>query len=183
MRVSGRGIFFWGWWSSRDDKTLTERGRARGMGRPPSIGYRLAVVVAAVLGMVGLWLPWVRKRPVGYIDGQPYYTSELIPGLNAGFQALEGLIVLFAILAIVAVVTTPMVDWSPRGVIIAAGAAMLWWSGTRLLYYGGSESYAVEPGLYLSVLSGIVLVILSAGTGIRRLNTSQPPTNENPPPG
>lgn len=154
------------------------------MGRPPSTGYSLAVVVTALLGIAGLWLPWVRKRPVGYIDGQPYYTSELIPGLHAGFQALDGFVVLLTLLATVAVVTARIGDWSPRGVIIAAGAALLWWSGTRLLYYGGSESYAVEPGLYLSVMSGIVLVLLGAGTGIRHyLNTRQLPTNENPPPG
>ena len=154
------------------------------MGRPPSTGYVVAVTLTAILAIVGVWLPWVRKRPVGYIDGQPYYTEGLLPGLHAGFRDVDPFVVLLAVLVIVAVVAARRWDWSPDGVIIVAGTVLMWWSGTMLGHYRADEHLAVEPGLYLSVLSGIVLVLLGAGTGIRRyLNTKQNSRNANPPPG
>ena len=35
----------------------------------PTPAYITATVVAMVLGTAGVWLPWVRKHPVGYRNG------------------------------------------------------------------------------------------------------------------
>lgn len=152
------------------------------MGRPPSIKYTTATILTAILTVVGVWLPWVQKLPAGYIDGQPYYTSEWVPGLEAGFQGTDPFAVLLAVLAIVAVIAARKLNRPPDGVLVVAGAVLVWWSGTTLQYYWQVDRYAIEPGLYLCVISGVLLILLGVDAGFRRyLNTGRDSTEENSP--
>ncbi len=138
------------------------------MGRPPSIKYTTATILTAILTIVGVWLPWVQKRPVGYTNGRPYYTSEWVLGLEAGFQGTDPFAVLLAVLVIVAVIAGRKLNRPPDGVLVVVGAVLVWWSGTTLQHYWQVDRYAIEPGLYLCILSGVLLVLLGVGAGFQR---------------
>lgn len=140
------------------------------------------MILTAILAIVGVWLPWVQKRPVGYTDGQPYYTMEWVPGLEAGFQGTDPYAVLLAGIVIVAVVAAHRLNRPPDGVLVIVGAVLVWWSGTTLRYYWRVDHLAIEPGLYLCILSGVLLIHLGIGAGFQRyLNTGLDSTEENSP--
>ena len=152
------------------------------MGRPPSIKYTTATILTAILTVVSVWLPWVQKLPAGYIDGQPYYTMEWVPGLEAGFQGTDPFAVLLAILVIVTVIAARKLKWPPDGVLVVVGTVLVWWSGTTLQSYSTVDRYAIEPGLYLCLVSGVLLILLGVGAGFQRyLNSGLASTEENSP--
>jgi hypothetical protein len=54
------------------------------MEKRSTLAYITVTVIAAVLTVAGVYLPWVQKRPVRDIDGKPYYTAEYVLGLDPG---------------------------------------------------------------------------------------------------
>ena len=54
------------------------------MEKQPTLAYVTVTVIASVLAVVGVYLPWVQKRPVEYIVGYHEYTAEYVPGLEPG---------------------------------------------------------------------------------------------------
>lgn len=133
--------------------------RKRGaMDRAPSLIHVFGTLVSAVLVTIGSWLPWIRKIPVGYDDGQPYYTSEGVRGLQSGFQALDYILVLLVFAAVAAPVLARYQGLSTSGIVIGSGVLILLIAGGILTNYLGR--YIIEPGLYLVLLSGATLVII-----------------------
>lgn len=137
----------------------------------PTPASLIATVVAAVMGAVGVWIPWVRKQPVGYADGQPYYTSEYVPGLETGLRGIDLLVILLVVAVVVVVLLARDRRFRPDSALIGAGGALLVVFGNVCYQYWSVERYAVEPGLYLLLASGLLFVLAGAGTIIKRRMT------------
>ncbi|WP_458207011.1 hypothetical protein [Haladaptatus sp. NG-SE-30] len=142
------------------------------MRNEPSITYIGATIVAAMLAIAGVWLPWVRKRPVGYADGQPYYTSEFVSGLESGLRGIDPVVVLLVLGVVGVVVLARQRDWHPDVVLVAAGGLMVLVFGNIFRDYRTVERYAIEPGLYLLIASGFLLILLGAGAIFKRRFTT-----------
>ncbi|SNZ16321.1 hypothetical protein SAMN06269185_2761 [Natronoarchaeum philippinense] len=142
------------------------------MGRKPSIAYLFASAVGAMLAVVGAWLPWVRKQPVGTTDGQLYYTSEWVSGLETGFQGFDVLGVLLAISIVLAVFVARRKNWRPDGILIGAGGLLFLWGGATFNSYRTVDRYVIETGLYLVLVSGCLFVLLGVGTVLKRRFTA-----------
>jgi len=133
------------------------------MERTPTIGFVTATTVAAGSAILGVWLPWVRKRPVGHHGDQPIFTAEWVAGLKPGLQGSDPLVVLFVGAVVLLTAGFRYSPWQPDAVLIAAGGLLLWVFGNVLHHYWTVDRYAVEPGLYLVVSSGFLLVLLGVG--------------------
>ena len=138
------------------------------MGNRPSLAYITVTIIAAVLGVVGVYLPWVRKRPVGYTDGQPYYTSEYVTGLEAGIRGIDPFVIVPLVAVITVVVLARYRTWRPDTALVGAGGLLLVVFGNIFHNYWSVERYAVEPGLYLLLSSGLILVLVGTGTVLKR---------------
>lgn len=106
--------------------------------------------------------PWLRKLPSGFHDGQPYYTAEWVPGLEAGFQLVDVGVVVPALVAVVVVVLGSYRGWRPDSVLMLMSAMLVWVAGRSLLRNHGIERYAAEPGVYLALLAGLLLALVGA---------------------
>jgi hypothetical protein len=133
------------------------------MERRPAIAFVTATTVAAGSAMLGVWLPWVRKRPVGHHGGQPYFTAEWVAGLKPGLQGSDPLVVLLVGAVVLLTVGSRYSPWHPDGVLVAAGALLIGVFGNVLHHYWTVDRYAVEPGLYLVIAGGFLLVLLGVG--------------------
>ncbi|WP_336327352.1 hypothetical protein [Halovenus sp. HT40] len=138
------------------------------MNARPGPAYVAATVVAAVLAIVGAYLPWVKKHPDGYRNGQAYYTSEYLPAAEAGFQGLDVVVVALGVAVIGVVAGARYRGWLPDVVLLGSGVVLLLLSGDRLKRFRPVERYTVEPGLYLVLVSGLLLVLVGAGALLRR---------------
>ncbi|KAA9396677.1 hypothetical protein Har1130_18815 [Haloarcula sp. CBA1130] len=123
----------------------------------------MGVVVAVFVIFVGTLLPWVRKLPAGYTDGEPYYTDELVWGLNPGFELLDALILAPALTAILALILVEKREWITDLWLLTAATPTLWLGGQRYLRYQVGATYAIEPGLYLVLVGGLLLITLGVG--------------------
>lgn len=141
------------------------------MDRAPSLIHVFGTLVSAVLVIIGSWLPWVRKIPAGYVEGQPYYTDEWVRGLEPGFQALDYILVLLVFTAVAAPVLARYQGLSTSGIVISSGTLILLIAGGHLTNYLGR--YIIEPGLYLVLLSGIILVIIGLFTTRKHAPSNQ----------
>jgi len=146
----------------------------------PTLAHITATIVAAVLGVVGLYLPWVRKRPVGYADGQPYYTSEYVSGLEPGFRGIDPFIILLVVAVVGVVVLARHRTWRPDIALIGAGGLILFVFGNIFHNYWSVERYAVEPGLYLLLTSGLILVLVGAGIILKRRASTRTDESHDP---
>lgn len=115
--------------------------------------------MVGVCAIVGAWLPWVRKTPVGTMNGEPYYTSEWVFGLQKGFHQLDVIILLPALAGVGIAVLSLYRDW-PQEVLLIAALPILIMAGERYLFYTSSSRYIVAPGLYLCLGSGVLLLFL-----------------------
>lgn len=128
------------------------------MDRVPSPVYIFGPLLSAVLVTIGSWLPWIRKIPVGFDEGQPYYTDEWIWGLEPGFQTLDYILILLGLIAVAAPLIARYRGWSASGIVIGSGLLILTIAGGQLTSYLGQ--YIIEPGFYLVVVSGVLLVLI-----------------------
>jgi hypothetical protein len=122
--------------------------------------YEIATIVAAVLAVAGVWLPWVRKLPVGYTDGQPYYTSEYVWGSEPGISGLDPALMFLVVAVVTVFMLTPRRTWHLNIILVITGGLLLYVSGTFFYQYWSGEQYAVEPGLYLLLVSGLLFVLV-----------------------
>lgn len=134
----------------------------------PSLGYVVATITAAVLGVVGAWLPWVRKRPVGYTQGEPYYTAEYVSGLDAGLAGGDFLLVFVAVAVVGVVLWARHGNRRPDLVLVAAGGLVLvrYWRLFR--EYRGVDRYALRIGLYLVLVGGLLFLLVGGGSMLAR---------------
>lgn len=136
-------------------------------------GRSLAFVVgstgAAALVVVGSWLPWIRKIPAGYTNGQPYYTAEWVLGLEAGFRTFDILLALVGLLAVVFTVVAEYHDRRLGALVGGAGLLVLLLAGNYVLASRGR--YIFEPGLYMIGLGGALLAIIGCAMFVRRRST------------
>lgn len=138
------------------------------MANTPSPAYLVATTVAAVLGIVGVWLPWVRKRPVGYRDGRQIYTAEYVSGMETGLRGIDPFVVLLVAAVVGVAVLSRYRAWRPDIALVGAGGVLLWVFGTIFRNYRSVERYAVEIGLYLLLASGFLFVLIGAGALLKR---------------
>jgi hypothetical protein len=138
------------------------------MGRDPTLAYVATTVVAAAMVVVGVWLPWVRKRPVGYFEGRPYYTGEWTTGLESGFGGTDVVAVLVVVAVVAITVLSRTSNWRPDVALVVAGGLLAWAAGTVLRDYWTTERYAVEPGLYVLVAGSLLLLVLGVGSVLGR---------------
>ena len=134
----------------------------------PTAKYVTATIVAAVGAVVGVWLPWVRKRPVGYSDGLPLYTLEIVPGLETGLRGMDLLVILLVMAVVAVVVLARYRGWRPDSVLIGAGGLILLVFANLFRTYSAVERYAVEPGLYLLIASGGLFVLIGTSSLLKR---------------
>ncbi len=140
----------------------------------PTPTYVAATVVAAVLGAAGTWLPWVRKRPVGDVNGQQIYTAEYVPGLETGLRGFDPVVVSLLVAVVVVVALARYQHWRPDVALVGAGGLLLLAFGNVFHDYWSVERYAVDPGLYLLLASGLLFVLVGGGAIFeRRVRTSK----------
>jgi hypothetical protein len=144
----------------------------------PEPAYVAVTVVAAVLGVVGAYLPWVQKHPDGYRNGQAYYTSEYLPAAEAGFHALDLIIVALGVAVIGVVAGAQYRGWLSDIGLLGVGVGLLVLSGDRLRTFRAIEGYTVEPGLSLVFASGLLFVLVGAGALLRRVVSRTVKDNE-----
>ena len=140
----------------------------------------VATIVAAALAVVGVWLPWVRKRPEGYRDGRAIYTAEYVSGMETGLRGLDLFVGLLVVAAVGVAVLARYRPWRPDLALVGAGGLVLWLSGTTFHDYWSVERYAVEPGLYLLLASGFLFVLVGAGGVLKRRLGPGPDTGRDP---
>ncbi|ELZ79899.1 hypothetical protein C454_11883 [Haloferax gibbonsii ATCC 33959] len=129
--------------------------------------YIVATIMAAVLGVVGAWLPWVRKQPAGITD-------EYMVGLDAGFSDIDLLVTILVVAVVVAVVLGHYRNWRPDGILIGAGGLILIVFGSVFQSYSAVERYVVEPGLYLLIVSGFLFILIGVVAVLSRRMTFPP---------
>jgi hypothetical protein len=138
--------------------------------------YVAATVVAGGLAIIGMWLPWVQKLPVGTIKGGgAAYTMEGVPELEAGFESFD-LFVLVPILFMVvvgAVAVSRGRSWWTDTVLAVMGSALLWVAGNSYIGYYTTERYAAQPGVYLVLAAGLLLILIGAGGFLTGLTSGQ----------
>jgi hypothetical protein len=132
------------------------------MADEPTRSYVTATILAGALVVLGVYLPWVRKRPIGNSDGEPIYTTEAVLGQTTGFQGLDGLVVLIVVVAVAAVLVARGRRWRPDLPLVAAGVAILVLFGDRGWRYWSVDRYAIDPGLYLLFVGGALFVLVGA---------------------
>lgn len=132
------------------------------MGSSPSNPYLAATTTAGLIAVVGAWLPWVQKHPVGTIDGQAYYTTEWITGLDAGFRGIDWVIIGLVLAAIGLTVLARTRSWRPDIPNIAIGATISITIANIGRTYWIVDRYTAEPGFYLLLGGGLIL----AGIGV-----------------
>ncbi|MCT9096255.1 hypothetical protein [Haloarchaeobius sp. HME9146] len=137
------------------------------MRRQPSLPYLVATALAGVLAVASAWLPWVRKLPVGYTDGQPYYTSEFVAGMETGFRGTDMVILGPVIVALVVVAISTVRRWRPDVVVVLAGAFVTFAGWTRLQEFTRVDRYAPAPGVYLALAAGLVLLATGGSAFLR----------------
>lgn len=138
------------------------------MANKPTTAYVAATICAAVGAAIGVWLPWVRKRPVGYTDGQPFYTSEYVSGLETGLRGIDPFVILLVVAVVGATVLARHRDWRPDLLLMGSGGLLLFVSGSLFRDYWSGERYAVEPGLYLLLASGFLLVLIGVSSILKQ---------------
>ena len=143
------------------------------MEKQPTLAYITVTVIAAVLAVVGAYLPWVQKRPVRYIDGYPYYTAEYVLGLEPGIWGIDPFVIILVGVVVTVVVLARYRTWRPESAVIGAGGLLLIGCGNFFYQYRSGERYVVEPGLYLLVISGLLFVLVGAGTILKRHMTTR----------
>ncbi|MHB9288919.1 hypothetical protein ACKVMT_17970 [Halobacteriales archaeon Cl-PHB] len=124
----------------------------------------VAMALAVVLAVLGVWLPWVSKRPTGYFEGTPSYTSEGVPGLETGISGADFILIWLAVGAVLLVLAGRIEALRLDGILVLVGVVVLWTAGNRYLDYSTAYRYVVEPGLYILLASG--LFFLAAGLGM-----------------
>lgn len=130
--------------------------------------YLTATFVAAVWGIVGVWLPSVRKLPVGYVDGQPYYTMEYVWGMNTGLAGHDRYVILLAVTVVALVVLGQYRGWRPNLSLIGAGTLLGLFYGIKFNTYWAIDRYAIDLGLYLLLASGVLFALVGAGSIVER---------------
>ena len=143
------------------------------MSSKQKFAYIAATIVAAVLAVVGAWLPWVRKQPVGITD-------EYIAGLDAGFSDIDFLVIALVMTVVVAVVLGHYRNWRTDVVLIGAGGLILVVFGSVFQSYLAVERYVVEPGLYLLIASGCLFILIGVGAALNRRLTPIVSNRDNP---
>ena len=139
----------------------------------PTPAYVTARIVAAVLGVAGVWLPWVRKRPVDTVNGQQMYPAEYVPGLETGLRGFDPVVVSLVVAVVVVVTLARYQHWRPDVALVSAGGLLRLGFGNVFHDYWSVERYAVELGLYLLLASGLLFVLVGAGAILeRRVRTS-----------
>jgi hypothetical protein len=128
----------------------------------------------AALVVLGCWLPWVRKRPVGYSDAGPVYTREWIAGLEAGFGSLDYILAAIVLVAVCAVVVARNRGVLVSGLLTLTGVAVALVGADVFLGYRSVDRYAVEPGLSLVLAGGAILVAIGVGGLGGRLTATSP---------
>ncbi|GAA0211274.1 hypothetical protein [Halobaculum roseum] len=144
--------------------------------------YLSATIGAAVLGVVGLLLPWVRKLPAGYTDGQAYYTSEGVWGLEFGMDGLDPalLFLLLGVVGVVIVAGITSLSWQRDLALIGTGAVLLVVFTNRFLTYQSVVRYEVESGLFVLLVSGLLFVLVGAGSLLNEYLMMNRDTDNNP---
>jgi thiosulfate reductase cytochrome b subunit len=122
-----------------------------------------SVVVAVLVTLIGTASSWVRKLPSGYTEGEPYYTAESVWGLNYGFELLDVLIIVPILTVIVVLMLAQSRDWIVDVWLLVTSIPILWFAGRAYIKYQTGTTYAVEPGLYLVLVGGILFILLGAG--------------------
>lgn len=130
--------------------------------------YEIATIVAAVLAVAGTWFPWVRKRPVSYTDGQPYYTSEYVWGSEPGISGLDPALISLVVAVVTIFILTPRRTWQLNIVLVSTGGLLLYVSGNLFYHYWSGERYAVEPGLYFLLVGGLLFGFVGASAIFKR---------------
>ena len=64
-------------------------------------------------------------------------------------------------------------SWRPESAVIGAGCLLIIEFGNFFDNYRSGERYVVEPGLYLLVISGLLFVLVGAGTVLKRHMTTR----------
>jgi cation transport ATPase len=152
------------------------------MKKTPPRRYVAAAVVAVGFAIVGMWLPWVQKLPVGTIEGGGVaYTMEGIPELEAGFESFDLFVLVPVLFTVVvgAVAASRGRSWWTDAVLAAMGSALLWVAGNSYIGYYTTERYAAQPGVYLVLVAGLLLFLIGAGgflTGLASDQTEQAAT-------
>ncbi|EMA56388.1 hypothetical protein [Halococcus thailandensis] len=149
------------------------------MNKNPSHQYVAATVIAVGLAIIGMMLPWVQKLPVRNIEGGgEAYTMEWIPGLEAGFETFDLFVlvpILFTLLA-GGVAASRGRSWWTDGILSIMGGVILWVAGNSYIGYYTTERYAAQPGVYLVLAAGLLLILIGAGgflTGFTSDRTGQ----------
>ncbi|WP_229380138.1 hypothetical protein [Haloterrigena salifodinae] len=138
------------------------------MANNPSPASLVATIVAAVLGVLGVWLPWVRKRPAGYRDGGAIYTTEYVSGMETGLRGIDPFVILLVVIVVGVAVLARYRTWRPDIALVGVGGLLLWVFGTIFRNYWTVEQYTVEIGLYLLLASGFLFVLVGAGGVLKR---------------
>jgi len=98
----------------------------------------------------------------------PYYTAEYVTGLEAGLRGIDSLVVLLVVVIVAVVVLARYRTWRADIVLIGAGGLILFVFGNIFHSYWSVERYAVEPGLYFLLISGLLFVLIGASTVLKR---------------
>lgn len=115
-----------------------------------------------------MWLPRVRKRPAGYRDGRPIYTAEYVSGMETGLHGIDPFVVLLVVAVVGVAVLARYRPWRPDIALVGAGGPLLLLFGNAFYDYWSVERYAVEPGLYLLLVSGFLFVLIGTGALLKR---------------
>lgn len=133
----------------------------------PSVPYIGATLGLFLLTVIGLWLPWVRKQPLCCINGQEYVTDEGLQGLGAGFSLLDQILLLVALLAVCVILLARFWNRSPDVVLVLSGGVILWIASDIGYEYWRVDNYTPQAGLYLTIASGFLFIVLGVGSFLR----------------
>ncbi|ERH11758.1 MAG: hypothetical protein J07HB67_00769 [halophilic archaeon J07HB67] len=127
----------------------------------------VATLAAATTGVVGAWLPWSRKLPAGYVDGEPYYTASYTPGSLTGFDLFGGGAAALTLLVTLLTVVGLRRGRSPGPVPVGGGGTLVVVSLVLGRQYRSTGRLAVDWGLPLVGAAGLLFVLVGAWTQAR----------------
>jgi hypothetical protein len=97
------------------------------------------------------------------MDGDLVVTGEGVYGDTAGIGVLDWVVVLAAVVVVGAVLVGRVRDWRPDPVLIVVPLPIVALAGLYLWHYSRVDRYVADPGIYLTLAGGILLVVIGIG--------------------
>lgn len=116
-----------------------------------SPAYIFATIIAAVLGGVGVSLPFIQNDTWAYMEHA-----------HAGLQGWDPVALVVFVGLVVLVVVARSRSWRPDGVLLVTGAGLLFIYGLFFNRYRDID-VVIQPGMYLVLASAVLFVLIGAG--------------------